>query len=105
MKKKWHEMTIAERRKQIAENKTSVSAVASNDRVRPLADDMESIRISLGSEPSYSDEDIEEMLENASFKCHDDGVDVTYSNGIVDKFIYVKKLIHPTDIHKVRLGA
>lgn len=78
-----------------AQNKSS--AVPSNDGTMPTAEDMESIVSLLEKEPVYSDDEIEEMLESASFKCHSEGIDVTYSNGVVDRFIRVTKLFHEND--------
>ena len=73
--------------------------------VMPLADEMESIIKSLEKECAYSDDDIKDMLKSATFRCHDGGVDITYENGVVDKFIYIKVLVHLSEAHKVRLWA
>ena len=66
--------------RQAYQNKTSGSDSLERG-VMPDAADMDSIKASLGREP-YSDEEIDDMLKNATFECHKNGVDIIYINGV-----------------------
>lgn len=51
------------------------------------------------ADDEYSIEEVDEMLVNAVFVCDIDGVTVTYSNGVKDKFCFTETLVHYNDIN------
>lgn len=47
---------------------------------------------------AYSTSEAREMLNTAVFSVIDNGYKVTYENGVEDKFIFVQKLVHESDV-------
>lgn len=60
------------------------------------ASDRESIQRSLLEE--YTPEEVDEMLATATLVKDNAGVTVTYQNGVVDRFVFIKVLVHESDI-------
>ncbi|MBM25172.1 MAG: hypothetical protein CL760_05715 [Chloroflexi bacterium] len=46
----------------------------------------------------YSTSEVLEMLNTAVFSVIDNGYNVTYENGVEDKFVFVQKLVHESDV-------
>jgi len=59
--------------------------------------DLYNITLSLSKE--YSDKEIKAMLDTAIYTKTNKRVLVEYDNGVVDTFIYIKQLIHQSDIN------
>lgn len=47
---------------------------------------------------AYSTSEVHEMLNTAVFSVIDNGYKVTYENGVEDKFVFVQKLVHESDV-------
>jgi hypothetical protein len=47
---------------------------------------------------AYSNSEAREMLNTAVFSVIDNGYKVTYENGVEDKFVFVQKLVHESDV-------
>ena len=62
---------------------------------QPSRSDLEAIKASLLSE--YSAEDVQAMLNTASFHKDSAGVVVTYANNLVDKFRFITVLVHESE--------
>lgn len=48
----------------------------------------------------YSEEEVDSMLLTASFNYFDGGIEITYLNGVKDKFYYKKVLVHSSEFKK-----
>lgn len=62
---------------------------------QPNSADLAAIKASLLAE--YSAEDVQAMLNTASFYKDSAGVVVTYANGAVDKFHFITVLVHESE--------
>ena len=47
----------------------------------------------------YSAMEVDEMISAATLTRSSKGVDVEYDNGQVDNFIFVKRLVHSTEVN------
>jgi hypothetical protein len=47
---------------------------------------------------AYSTSEVRKMLNTAVFSVIDNGYKVTYENGVEDKFVFVQKLVHESDV-------
>lgn len=47
---------------------------------------------------AYSTSEAREMLNTAVFSFIDNGYKVIYENGVEDKFVFVQKLVHESDV-------